>query len=501
MEGERAPMTVNPNPKKSRPYDVPPKRRRSLIPGSPDSAAAGFFVAAAVWFVVATGIGALAIIARISPFEFSYAFGFFDLAFELDGRRIDYAFVNATVYGWLTNAGFAAVAFITPRLFGAPLAGERILNVALAIWNLALAGGIAALYVFELGPNAPLTAMPWFIDGGLATATLLVIGSFLATAGVNIRSGYISTWFAGIALLALGGLTALNASLGLLDFLIEIPAVTVALVSFFIDRALITMWLLGTALAILHYVVPRATGLPLASGGLAILTWLTWLALAPVAAIVELRDTQVPFVVTTIGSVATMLLLVPASLAVVNIVLSMRGRWSRVFSPGALALAAVAAAFLLAVALLDAVGAITSVRAIVANTEWEVGLFVWASYGTFSLAALAMAEHALPRIMRRAWGGGALQAATLWLTFGGAALTGLALFGAGLAQGSLVAAGTPPEDIALALLPYRVAALGAFGLVALAGLTQLANLFLMYTSGEPAEYTVPGQSAPAAAGH
>ena len=37
--------------------------------------------------------------------------------------------------------------------------------------------------------------------------------------------------------------------------------------------------------------------------------------------------------------------------------------------------------------------------------------------------------------------------------------------------------------------------------VALAGLAFAVNLFLMYTTGEPVEYAIPGQPAPAAAGH
>jgi hypothetical protein len=37
--------------------------------------------------------------------------------------------------------------------------------------------------------------------------------------------------------------------------------------------------------------------------------------------------------------------------------------------------------------------------------------------------------------------------------------------------------------------------------VALAGLALLANLFLMYTSGKPVEYAIPGQPSAAAAGH
>ena len=501
MEGRRAPMTVNRNPKKSRPYDTPPKRRRSLIPGATDSAAAGFVVAAAAWLAIATAIGALAIFMRIVPFEFSYPFGIFDLGFELNERRVDAAFVNATVYGWLSNAGFAAVAFMTPRLFGRPLAGEKLVNVAMAIWNLALAGGIGALYVFDLGPNAPLTAIPWFIGGGLALGALLVTGSFLATAGAGIRTGYVSTWFAGVALLGLAGLTGLSAALGLVAFVIDLPSLTVALVSVFIERAIVTVWLLGMAYATLHYLVPRATGLPLASAGLGLLTWLTWLALAPVSAVGELRDTQVPYFVTTVGSVATILLLVPASLAVVNLAQSMSGRWSAVFGRGTLAFAAVSATFLLAAALLEAIGALASVRAVVAGTEWERGVFLWAAYGAYSLASLGLMDHAMPRILRRSWAPGALTSTTLWLAFAGAAIGGVALMGAGLAEGSLLAAGTAAEEVAAALLPYRVAGFLAFGLVAIAGLSTLVNLFLIYTSGEPADYVVPGSTAAAAAGH
>jgi cytochrome c oxidase cbb3-type subunit 1 len=490
-------LKPNPNPKKLHPYDVAPKPRRTLIPGGVDSAATGFFVAAAVWLAIAVGIGLLAIGIRIIPFEFSFGLGVFDLSFELNVRRVDAAFVNATVYGWLTNAGFAAIAFMTPRLLGRRLAGERLVNVAMVIWNLSLAGGVAGLYVFDLGPHAALTAMLWLFDGGLATGALVVTGSFLATAGAAIRSGYVSTWFAGIALLALLGLVGLNATLGLLELFVDLPELTVALASVFVERAIITLWLLGMAYATLHYVVPRATGQPLASNGLAMLTWVTWLALAPVSALATLQDPSVPYVFTTLGAVATMLLIAPAALAVVNLVQSMQGRWSLLFGQGTLAFAAVSLAFLLATALLEGIGALRLVDARVGGTDWERGAFLWATYGTFTLAAFALAEHALPRILRRAWGGGMLSSAQLWLTFGGATIAGLALMGGGLAEGSLRAAGTTGEALDAALVVYRVAGFAGFVLVALGGVALLVSIFVMYTAGEPAEYVVPGQAAPA----
>ncbi|MGH2402172.1 MAG: cbb3-type cytochrome c oxidase subunit I [Candidatus Limnocylindria bacterium] len=492
-------MTVN--PKKLRPYDVPPKRRRKLIPDGPDSAATGFFVAAALWLAVATGLGVLAIGLRLVDFTFSFGLGLFDLAFTFDARRVDYAFINATVYGWLTNAGFAAVAFMTPRLLGRRLAMEAGMNGALAIWNLSLLGGIAALYVFDLGANAPLTAFPWLIDGGLALGALMVTGAFFATVATSLRTAYVSLWFAGVALLSLLGLVSLNAGLGLLDFFFNLDDLPVALASAYVERALPLLWLLGMAYAGLHYVVPRATGQPLAWAGIGMLSFVTWLVLAPVAGLSVIADVSIPYAITSVGVVASMLLLVPASLTVINLVQTMQGRWTLAFGTGAAAFALVSLAFLFAASLLDAIGALRAVDSFVGRTDWERGAFLWSGYGTFSFAAFALAEHALPRILRRSWGGGFLSGSQLWLAFGGVTIAGLALMGGGLAEASLLGQGTPIDAVDQGVLAYRALAFLGFGMVALASLASVVNLFLMYTAGARAEYTVPGGSTAAAAGH
>ena len=496
-------MTVNPkvNPKKLRPYDEPPKRRRSLIPSAPDSATGAFMVGAALWLALATALGALATLMRIVPFELSFGLGVFDLSFQFDQSRVELAFVNAVVYGWLSNAAFALVTFTTPRLVGKRLAAEAGIFIAFLIWNLSALGGLGALYVFEPGPNSPLTAFPWFIDGGLATAALIVTGGFLATVGTAVRTAYVTTWFAGVALLAILGLTSLSATMGLVDFLIGLSDVTVGLGSAFIDRAVILLWLLPMAYAGLYYLVPRATGQPLESIGLAFLAWLTWLVPAPLAALSVVVDTQVPVVVTSAGAAAAIVLIVPTALTVVNLVLTTRGRWSLLFGTGPVAFAAVAAAFLLATGLLTAIAALPSVREHVGGTDWAAGAFTWATLGAFTLAALAFFEHALPRALRREWGATPLSAATLWTIFGGTTIAGLALMGAGLAQGAFRAQGADPETIAAGVVGYELAALAGFGLLAIGGVAVLANQFLAYTSGAPATYAVAGQPASAAAGH
>ena len=492
-------MTVN--PKKLRPYDQPPKRRRTLIPDRPDSAATGFFVAAALWLAVASGLGVLAIGLRIIDVQLSIPLGVFDLSLTFDSRRVEYAFVDATVYGWLTNAGFAAIAFMTPRLLGRPLAMEKGVMGALAIWNLSLAGGIAGLYVFDLGPHAPLTALLWLFDGGLALGALIVTGAFFATAATSLRTAYVSLWFAAVALLGLLGMVGLDAAIGLFDVFFDVPELPIALGSVYIERAIPAMWLLGMAYATLHYIVPRGTGQPLAWAGIGMLSFLTWLVLAPLAGLSALVDGSIPYAITSLGIVAAMLLLVPAALTAINLVQSMQGRWTLVFGVGTAAFAIVSLAFLFATSLLDAIGVLRAVDAFVGGTDWERGAFLWAAYGAFTLAALGLAEHALPRILKRAWGGGFLSGSELWLMFGGVTLAGLALMGGGMAEGSLLGQGTPPDAIGASLLVYRAVALLGAGMVALAGLAFLTNLFLMYTSAERVDSIAPGQSPAAAAGH
>src|SRR5947207_2540128 len=110
--------------RKLRPYDQPPRRRRSLIPNAPDSAAGLFVVVAILWLLAAAGIGMLAAGERLFPdalkFSFSIPVGS-GIGVEINRATVDPAFVGALVFGWLSNAAFAAILFMTPRLTGARL--------------------------------------------------------------------------------------------------------------------------------------------------------------------------------------------------------------------------------------------------------------------------------------------------------------------------------------------------------------------------------------------
>jgi cytochrome c oxidase cbb3-type subunit I len=485
------------NPKKLRPYDQPPKVRRPIIPNEPDNAATAFLVAALVWFLVATGIGLLWVALQLFPDQLTVRLEMPTLrgvlTFELSPATTTAGFWNSLVYGWLGNAGLGAIFFITPRLVGTRLVSETMASGAAALWNIGLAAGLVAIYVPQLAGSGHLTEFPLPVAGVLLLALLLANAAFWRTVLASAdRLPYVSIWYFGVALLALLGLYGLISLAPLLSVVkvFSLSAAGAALANAFYGRALETLCLSGMAIGTLYYVIPRAAANPLYSWGLAMLGWLLWLGLSTLAPLASLVDESVPYAITQIGNVATFLLVLPAFLVVANLLLSLSGRWTLVLSPGTVPFTLVALTFLVAAALLEALGSLGSVRALVGRTEWGVGVQLFALLGTATFAFLALADHAFPRLLRRDWGGTLLAEATMWAAFAGAALAGLALIAGGVVHGSLLAQAGTPEEIDGFVFWFRLVLGAGISLSALAAAVLALNVFLMYTSARRAEYAI-----------
>lgn len=493
------------NPKKLRPYDQPPRVRGPLIPSRPDSAATAFMVLGALWLVVATGLGALWVLMLMFPDQLHFAMEFDlpligKLGIDFSAGTVSSGFMNALVFGWLSNAAFAAILFITPRLTGARLVGEPITWLGMAAWNLGVAAGLAGLYVPQIAAKGLLAEFPLPADGLMLLAMLIVNIAFWRTLlASRQRMPYVSIWFFGLALLASMGAYALGAAAQAGATFINLDATTVALIYAFVARALATFWILGVTLGTLFYVVPRTTLNALASGGLAFASWLLWAGLAGLSAIGALVDPSVPYVITQLGNVGTMLLVAPVFLALTALGLTLRGRWSLMLGTGAVSLAVIAMAFLIGATLLDAIGALRSVQGLVRGTEWVAGASLFGTLGAATFTFYAFAEHAAPRMFRRDWAGTPLTDAQLWATLAGTAMAGLALIGAGIAHGALMAQGAPGDQLNGTLVWFRLVAAGGLGLASLGGICLVGTLFLMYTTARRAEYAL-ADAAPAA-GH
>ena len=494
--------------KKLRPYDEPPKRRRSLIPGAPDSAAGLWFAFAAIWLVVATGIGLLWVGLRITPaflpealpegINLSFGIPVVNWTFSINPETVTSGFLAALVWGWLTNAAIAGIWYVTPRLTGEPLASNTLANVALVLWNMGVAVSIGAAYVNELAQQGLLMEAPWWIDGLPLLALLVVNLVFWRSVLTSLRGAYVSLYYFGLGLLALLGFYGLGA-LTELPF-ISLDETTRALIAAAFLRLVFVYWVTGTAVGALYYVVPRATGNPLHSSALAMLGLALWVVLGVGSALGALLDPSVPGFVTALGGAATIMLVGHAFLVLANLFLTISGRWSLVLGAGSIGFAVIALAFLGASALFDAIGSLSGVQSLVGRTSWTMGTWLFLTGGAATFAWFATADHGLPRVLRRDWRGTPLADVQLWATFGGVTLAGLALMAGGIAEGSLRASAAAPEQILGTLAWFDLVAGLGFGLAALGGLAFLVELFLLYTSGRRADYAVaPVTAAPAPA--
>jgi cytochrome c oxidase cbb3-type subunit 1 len=495
------------NPKKLRPYDEPPRKRFRLIPTAPDSAAGAFLVVSLLWLVVATGIGAIGAFMLTMPDTLRYAFEYQfpvigTVQFEISATTVNAGFMDALVYGWLSNVAFAAILFILPRITGTAMRMEGIAWGAMWIWNLGVAGGMAAVYFPTYSGTGMLAEFPTAFDGLLLLGLLMVNGAFwLTLMAAPRRLPYISLWFFGLALLVFMGAYALGAAVQAGDWLIDLDDTLVALVNAFVARLILTFWVIGVALGSLFYVVPRSTFNALAYGGMAFASWVLWAGLSGVSALGALVDPSIPYFVTSLGNAGTILLLAPIFLAVASLALTFRGRWSLSLGAGALAFALLSMTFLLSTAVLEAIGAIGSVQTLVRGTEWALGPIILATLGAATFAHFAFIDHAAPRLLRRDWVDNILTDVQMWASFVGAATAGLALVGAGIVHGSLMADGADPGVVNGTLTWFRYAASAGLALASLGGLAALVSLFMMYTTARRAEYSlvdaVPADGAPA----
>ncbi|HJT64620.1 MAG TPA: hypothetical protein VJ839_07620, partial [Candidatus Limnocylindria bacterium] len=341
------------NLKRLRPYDEPPKTRSELLPSGGDAAAMGYFGFAVFWLVTATGLGTFAALQLvISEFEIVLALPF-GISFELTPTTVAAGFRHAFVWGWLTNAALGAIFFITPRITGRPIAHSRIGVLGMGTWNVGFAAGLTLLYIPALADTGTLTGFPLPVNVVLILGLILINVSFWSSLRGSDSPFVGLAWF-GVGMVTLLGMTAEAAIVGVLDLDPTIDAIAEA----WWARGISLIWLLGIPIGALHYLVPRLTGQPLASGSLGWFGLGSWVILGLLSCFGAAVHPSLPYALVSAGNVASIILLLPATAIIANLAMTFRGRWSLVLSPGPAALAVASLVFLGGSVLLLGIGSL-----------------------------------------------------------------------------------------------------------------------------------------------
>lgn len=408
--------------------------------------------------------------------------GFFDATVMASYGRLRALALNSFVYGFAGLGATGLAYYMTPRLAGTGLAGERLASLGVIAHAAVVAAGLVAVLV-GLGDGGELAEFPLIID--ILMFAVLLIPPLVVTNTLlqrTERSLYVSLWY---ALAAAWWLPFIY----LVGNLPGIDGVGTLLQSSFLVGSLIGTWLPLAGIGAAYYVIPRATGNPLYSRALAQAGFWSLVGTGLFASVTRHASSAAPDWLDTSAAVFSLGLALAAIATIANLAATLHGAFDALASSAALQMISVGALLYGGVAMFLAVQGFRSVDAIVGETSWYEGLLLASVLAMTPLLLIGAMAYALPQVAGRRLVDDLARRAIRMTAWGGG-ITGVLLLMAGLSTGLGWNTGAVPNhggdyvrtsglSDAFYLLAIATAAVAAIGVVLLT-----LTITRTYTSGE-----------------
>ena len=362
-----------------------PGRLRGLLAAGarPDSAATRYLFTATAFL----GIGAILWLVSMTAMRFPSLF-------PISAGRLRPMAAIALLLGWLVLGLSGGIYYLLPRLTGTPLRMEGLANLALAA-SAAIFGGAIILVGLGYGDGREPFAIPWWWD-------LPVLGVLSVPAVVTMRSlgerrestVYPSLWFAiaGVTWLPLlylagnlPGLRSLAAVLGDLAF----------------TAGFLHVWAVGVAIGLAYYVVPKASGQPLANRQLARVGFWSLLFGAVWMGPVQLVAGPAPEWLQGVASVLGLAIPVASIANAVNLALTIGPEWKVIGRRPILASAMAGAGIAAFAGIVTGIAGFRSAAVLVAFTPFWEGVIYLLVFGAVILLFASFAWLAIPTLVGR----------------------------------------------------------------------------------------------------
>lgn len=406
-----------------------------------DSTARNMAASALVWLVLSITLGLIQALEFIAPDIFQ---GIWWLVFP----RIRQVHVNGLAFGWLSMAMVAGWYYIVPRLTKSDIHSERLGNIVMLLWNLALAAGLVGI-LFGYTQAREYAELAWPIDIAIMVVLLLTAYNLLRTIAARTAEHlYVSLWYIMGSLIwfpivyaignviwapPTGSLTGLND----------------AIWAWFYGHNILGLWFTTGTVALIYYIVPKEIKRPLYGYSLALIAFWLLAFFYPAVGAHHILQSPIPEWLKTIAVITSMGMLIPVLAFTINIFMTMRGSWRDVHYSIPLRFVATGAVFYLLTSFQGSTQALRSVNVFVHFTNYVVAHAHLALLGFVSFALFGTVYYIFPRIRgcelyseRLAW-------IHWWLTFGGFLAFFSVLTAAGLVQAGDFAQGIPT----IAVLP------------------------------------------------
>jgi cytochrome c oxidase cbb3-type subunit 1 len=421
------------------------------------------FGGAAVWLVLSSVFGLIASLTFHGPGLFA------DSAMLSYGRAYP-AWANLLIYGFAIPTGLGVGLWLLARLGGVPVAQPFLIAVGAKLWHVGvlvgwiaiLAGQTSGFEWFELPRYAAVILFAAFV--------LMAIWVFVTYARRTRTELYPTQWF---VLAALFWFPWILSTAILLLQIFPVRGVVQVAVAWWFAGNLLNVWLTLAGLAATFYLLPKLTQRPLQSYYFALFVFWTVLLFGSWTGIP--MSSPLPAWMSTMSSVATVLLLVPIFSLVAIMLQTTRGAkipcgggplcYTK-FGVWALTLATVAAA----------IAACPVVARVTDYTWFTHGVNTLRLYGFFAMTMFAAVYYILPQVSGLAISAGRIKL-HFWLAMGGAVLLSLPLMLGGVKQGLKLANAEVPfmETVKAAQMAFRIGTMGEM-LIVLGALLFLVNI-------------------------
>ena len=318
----------------------------------------------------------------------------FPALFPISAGRLRPMAMIALMLGWLVVGLAGGIYYLLPRLTGASLRAEGLANLAL-VASVGTFLGAIVLVGLGFGDGREPFAIPWWWD--LPVVAVLAVPALVTLLSLRERresTVYPSLWFmvAGVTWLPvlyvagnLPGLRSLAIALGDLAF----------------TPGFLHVWALGVATGLAYYVVPKASGQPLANRQLARVGFWSLLFGAVWMGPVQLVGGPAPEWLPGVAAVLGLAIPVASTANAVNLALTIGPEWRNIGRRPILAAAAAGSGMASIAGIFTAIAGFRSAAVLVAFTPFWDGVMYLIVFGSVILLFAAFAWLAIPTLVGR----------------------------------------------------------------------------------------------------
>jgi cbb3-type cytochrome c oxidase subunit I len=289
-----------------------------------NSASRNFMLAAAAWLILGVLMGLTLATEFVFPDLFS---GVPWLVFG----RLRQAHVNTVLFAFISGGMMGLWLYIVPRLTGRRLWSEPLGNIACFLWNGALLVGVGGLLTAHT-QSREYAELIWGIDVAVIVVLILNMINLYMTISHRVEQKlYVSLWYISgtliwMPLLYFIGNVMWNIPSGALT------GINDTIFNWFYGHNVLGLWFTTGLLPVIYYVVPRETRTPLYSHFLSLIGFWGIAFFYTGVGSHHLEWAPIPYWLKTIAVAESVGMVIPVVAFMMNIYLTLRGNWNRLFS-------------------------------------------------------------------------------------------------------------------------------------------------------------------------